>query len=141
MDNLLKRIIIFKALFLGDAIHNSLLGLESFLFQYNMRTEAEKKEAQAIASKKWKQKNRDRNNAYNKAYRENNKEVLRVKREGKSIVQVTTDILNLMSGSIELSGAGGTIGGTHRDLDLEADSEQELDTFLEMLTNRGYDIA
>jgi len=44
VDNLLKRIIIFKALFLGDAIHNSLLGLESFLFQYNMTTE-EKREA------------------------------------------------------------------------------------------------
>ena len=64
-----------------------------------------------------------------------------VKLEGKSIIQVTTDILNLMTGSVELSGAGGTIGGTHRDLDLEADSEQELDTFLEMLTNRGYSIS
>ena len=64
-----------------------------------------------------------------------------VKLEGKSIVQVTTDILNLMSGSIELSGAGGTIGGTHRDLDLEADSEQELDTFLDLLSSKGYNIA
>ena len=64
-----------------------------------------------------------------------------VKLEGKSIVQVTTDILNLMTGSIELSGAGGTIGGTHRDLDLEADSEQELDTFLDLLSSKGYNIA
>jgi len=64
-----------------------------------------------------------------------------VKLEGKSIIQVTTDILNLMTGSIELSGAGGTIGGTHRDLDLEADSEQELDTFLSLLANKGYSIS
>ena len=64
-----------------------------------------------------------------------------VKLEGKSIVQVTTDILNLMTGSVELSGAGGTIGGTHRDLDLEADSEQELDTFLDVLTSKGYSIS
>tara|TARA_R110000796_G_scaffold165651_1_gene282450 strand:- start:1787 stop:2008 length:222 start_codon:yes stop_codon:yes gene_type:complete len=64
-----------------------------------------------------------------------------VKLEGKSIVQVTTDILNLMSGSIELAGAGGTIGGTHRDLDLEASNEQELNTFLDLLTNKGYSIS
>ena len=46
-----------------------------------------------------------------------------------------------MSGSIELAGAGGTIGGTHRDLDLEASNEQELNTFLDLLTNKGYSIS
>ena len=57
--------------------------------------------------------------------------------QGKSIPQLTSEVLNLMTGSVELSGAGGILGGTHRDLDLEGTS-QELDNFLELLTTKGY---
>jgi len=64
-----------------------------------------------------------------------------VKLEGKSIVQVTTDILNLMTGSINLVGSGGVIGSNYRDLDIEANSSKELDTFLSLLANKGYSIS
>ena len=57
--------------------------------------------------------------------------------QGKSIAQMTSEVLDLMTGSIELSGAGGMLGGTHRDLDLACTS-QELDSFLELLTTKGY---
>lgn len=57
--------------------------------------------------------------------------------QGKSIAQMTSEVLDLMTGSVELSGAGGMLGGTHRDLDLEGTS-QELDSFLELLTTKGY---
>ena len=56
----------------------------------------------------------------------------------KGIAQVTNEVLDLMTGSVELSGAGGMLGGTHRDLDIEASSEQELNSFLELLTIKGY---
>ena len=55
----------------------------------------------------------------------------------KGVAQVTNEVLNLMTGSVEMSGSGGVIGGTHRDIDLEGTS-QELDSFLELLTSKGY---
>lgn len=67
--------------------------------------------------------------------------LISIKLEDKSIVQLTTEVLDLMTGSIELAGAGGIVDGKYRDLELEADSEQEIDTFLSLLTNKGYSIA
>ena len=64
MDNLLKRIIIFKALYLGGAIHNSSLSLESFLFQYIMTKEELKKEAEKVYMKAYRAKNREKARAY-----------------------------------------------------------------------------
>lgn len=84
MDNLLKRIIIFKALFLGDAIHNSLLGLGSFLIEYNMlvdkykgMTLEEMKQAKKARSKAYKDANKDSIAVKSKAYRAKNKEKTR----------------------------------------------------------------
>lgn len=57
--------------------------------------------------------------------------------QGKSVPQLTSEVISLMSGSVELSGAGGVLGGAYRDLDLEGTS-QDLDSFLELLTTKGY---
>ena len=61
-----------------------------------------------------------------------------VKLEDKSITQVTTDILRLMTGSVELTGSGGMFNSEHRDYDIQASTEQELDNFLDILTKQGY---
>tara|TARA_R110000796_G_C14288703_1_gene403667 strand:+ start:365 stop:586 length:222 start_codon:yes stop_codon:yes gene_type:complete len=61
-----------------------------------------------------------------------------VKLGSKSITELTLEIINLMSGSVELTGSGGTSNSEHRDYDIQASNEQELDNFLDTLTNRGY---
>ena len=65
--------------------------------------------------------------------------LISIKLEDKSIVQLTTEVIDLMTGSIEL--AGGIVNGSYRDLELEANSNKELNTFLSLLTNRGYSIS
>ena len=67
--------------------------------------------------------------------------LISIKLEDKSIVQLTTEVIDLMTGSIELSGAGGILNGTYRDFELEANSNKELNTFLELLTIKGYSIS
>jgi len=68
--------------------------------------------------------------------------LISIKLEDKSIVQLTTEVIDLMSGSgIELAGAGGIVNGHYRDFELEANSSKELDTFLDVLTSKGYSIS
>lgn len=64
--------------------------------------------------------------------------LISVELEDKSIMQLTNEILDLMYGSVDLVGAGMVMGGTHRDLDVVADTQEELDDFLELLRVRGY---
>lgn len=64
-----------------------------------------------------------------------------VKLEGKSIAQVTNDILDSITGSVELTGSGGIFNSQYRDYDIQASNEQELDTFLDLLSSKGYNIA
>tara|TARA_R110000796_G_scaffold200580_1_gene316583 strand:+ start:331 stop:561 length:231 start_codon:yes stop_codon:yes gene_type:complete len=58
--------------------------------------------------------------------------------EGKEVIQLTNQVLDLMSGSVDLVGCGGMVGGTERDFDIVADTQEELDDFLELLVVRGY---
>ena len=67
--------------------------------------------------------------------------LISIKLEDKSIVQLTTEVIDLISGSIELAGAGGLVDGKYRDFELEANSSKELDTFLDLLNSKGYNIA
>ena len=76
MDNLLKRIIILEALFLGSAIHNSSLSLESFLFQYIMTKEELRKAKRAVYMKAYNEANKEALKEYKSSYYQKNKEVL-----------------------------------------------------------------
>tara|TARA_R110002050_G_scaffold135814_1_gene258866 strand:- start:219 stop:437 length:219 start_codon:yes stop_codon:yes gene_type:complete len=67
--------------------------------------------------------------------------LISIKLEDKSIVQLTTEVIDLMTGSIELAGAGGVVNGSYRDFELEANSNKELNTFLDLLNSKGYNIA
>ena len=68
--------------------------------------------------------------------------LISIKLEDKSIVELTTEVIDLMIGSgIELAGAGGLVDGKYRDFELEANSNKELNTFLDLLNSKGYNIA
>ena len=96
MSDLFNEIIILEALCLREDAHNSLFCLESFLFQYIMKTEAEKKEAKKVymkayrlanrekkkvTQKAWNLANKDKVAKHNKTYSEANKETLAIKKK------------------------------------------------------------
>ena len=61
-----------------------------------------------------------------------------IKLQDKSITELTLEIIDLMTGSVELTGSGGAFNSEHRDYDIQASTEQELDNFLDILTTKGY---
>ena len=67
--------------------------------------------------------------------------VISVELEGRNLMQLHEEIDNLMTGSLECSGGGMALGGTIRDIDMTADSDEEVDDFVDLLISKNYKVS
>ena len=67
--------------------------------------------------------------------------VIGVELEGRDLVQLHDEIDNLMTGSLECCGGGMTLGGTLRDIEIIADSNEEVDAFIQLLVSKDYKVS
>lgn len=56
----------------------------------------------------------------------------------KEVMELTNELLDLMVGSVDMVGCGMAVGGSYRDLDIIADTQEELDDYIEILSVKGY---
>tara|TARA_B110001452_G_scaffold261274_1_gene259875 strand:- start:676 stop:906 length:231 start_codon:yes stop_codon:yes gene_type:complete len=67
--------------------------------------------------------------------------VISVELEGRDLIQLHNEIDNLMTGSLKCCGGGMMLGGTFRDIDIIADSNEELDAFAQLLISKDYKVS
>ena len=67
--------------------------------------------------------------------------VIGVELEGRDFIQLHDEVDNLMTGSLECCGGGMMLGGAVRDIDITADSHEEVDTFVQLLISKDYRVS
>ena len=63
---------------------------------------------------------------------------INIELENRGSAQLEKELENLMTGSLEITGSGMMIGGTSRDIDFTSDTQEEADSFLELLVSKGF---